>query len=118
MGKLIRISAAVHSAFHFSVVPFFCQISDAFRQTPVRQFPCFLQVNSVWRCNSHGSTVFWTFEVIELGSGVQISHLAKIGVEITARIAQSYLLTPMELPAAKSEVCTPDPEAPIFLSNL
>jgi hypothetical protein len=45
-----------------------------------------------------------TSDVVELGSGVQISHLARGGIEVSERLAQSDLLTPTELSAAKSEV--------------
>jgi hypothetical protein len=51
-----------------------------------------------------------TFNVVELGSGVQISHLARAGVEVTELPAQPSLPTLTGLSAAKSEVCTPDPE--------
>jgi hypothetical protein len=58
-----------------------------------------------------------TFDVVELGSGVQISHLARGGVEFTGQLAQPSLRTPKGLSAAKSEVCTPDPESTLMESN-
>jgi hypothetical protein len=74
------------------------------RPTPMWRLPYFLRLNKFRSGNSQWFKLVLTFDVVELGSGVQISHLARGGIEVTERLAQPDFPTPTELSAAKSEV--------------
>jgi hypothetical protein len=68
------------------------------------RLPYFLRLNKFRSGSSQWFKLVLTSDVVELGSSVQISHLARGGIEVTEWLAQPDLPTPTELSAAKSEV--------------
>jgi hypothetical protein len=53
-----------------------------------------------------------TSDVVELGSGVQISHLARGGIEVTERLAHPDLPTPQSCQQPNLKFEHPTPKAP------
>jgi hypothetical protein len=74
------------------------------RPTPMWRLLLIPQSNKITQLNSPASTLVLPFDIVELGSGDQISHLASAGLGIIERTAQENLLISRSFPLAKSEV--------------